>query len=208
MSDGPSSFLDQARAGDSAALSRFLEDQLPGLARYVRKQAGKELLRRESVDDLVQSACREVVAKLDEFDAETGGEREFRNWLYWNALRKILERQRFHARYKRDIKRETPLASDGSHAVALADLYKTSATPSQKAIGAEEQRMVEIALDRLPPHYSLVIKLAYFEGLPRAEIADIMGRSSANAVQVLLSRALARLAVLLDAERSRSNEAG
>ena len=66
----------------------------------------------------------------------------------------------------------------------------------------EELERIESAFDRLPEEYREVITLARIAGLSRAEIAERMGRRE-GAVRTLLSRALARLAELLDERAER-----
>ena len=75
--------------------------------------------------------------------------------------------------------------------------------PSMRVIRHEDLDLLDWAIGRLSDQQALVVRLAYFENLSREEIAELMGRPSANAVQVLLCRAIARLAVLM---RSKQGE--
>src|SRR5215510_13975884 len=87
----PSARLVQAAAGgDAEAVRALVEDHLPRLRAFVRLNCGAALRARESASDLVQSACRDVLANLDGFRWE--GEPAFRSWLYTAAARKVADR--------------------------------------------------------------------------------------------------------------------
>ena len=142
--------------------------------------------------DLVQSACREVLADLSRCDARD--EAGFRHWLYRAAERKIVDRARYHARGKRDAARQVAWPEGATAEVeALRQGYSGFWTPSREAVVAEELVRLEQALQSLPDDQREVIVLARIVGLPRAEIARRQGRSE-GATRVLLHRALARLA--------------
>jgi DNA-directed RNA polymerase specialized sigma24 family protein len=51
--------------GDQLAIEALLERHLPGLRAFVRLRAGPAVRTRESTTDVVQSACREVLAHFD-----------------------------------------------------------------------------------------------------------------------------------------------
>ena len=189
--------LEQASAGDVDAIDVLLERHLPGLRAFVRLRTGKLIRAKESVSDIVQSVCREVIAHADRF--QHGGDVGFRHWLYTTALRKLSKRRDFYEAAKRDAGREatpqSPLTSgsDGE----LLDCYATFCTPSRIAVAREELDLVEQAFDKLPDHYREVILLAKLVGLTRAEIAKEIGKSEI-AVRSLLHRALAELTEHLD----------
>ena len=58
---------------------------------------------------------------------------------------------------------------------------------------------MENAFAELPPHYGEVILLSRLLGLSFAEIGKRLGKSE-NAVKIILSRALARLSLLMEGE--------
>ena len=87
-----------------APVDELLERHLPGLRAFVRLKAGALVRFRESESDIVQSTCREVLERLDEF--RHGGEAGFRHWLYTTALRKILDKHEHYTAQKRDVRRE------------------------------------------------------------------------------------------------------
>lgn len=196
------SWVDGARQGDEKALGELLHRYLPDLHAYVRLRAGGMLLARESSADLVQSICREALGELDDFEYQ--GEGPFRSWLYTLAQRKLATRYSYHLAQKREIGRESPLPSlgeqDGSRAdIDLADSYANLFSPSKRLAAKELVEQVEGAFAQMPDHYREVLLLSRSEGLSHEEIAERTGRTTGS-VRMLLSRALAELARLLDVD--------
>jgi RNA polymerase sigma-70 factor (ECF subfamily) len=189
----PDDLIERASEGDRVALEVLLERYLPGLRGFVRLRTGEVLRARESSSDLVQSVCREVLTHLDRFQhrSETG----FRQWLYATALRKIQNRVEYHQAQKRDPDLE--VAAAGASDADLLACYGSFCTPSRELMSREEIRRIEGAFDRLPDEYREAIVLAKVVGLSRAAMAQELGRSE-PAVRTLLSRALSRLAEILD----------
>ena len=186
--------LDAAREGDPAALDHLLRRHLPGLRAFVRLRTGPAIRARESSSDVVQSVCREVIERAGEF--RHGGDAGFKRWLYETARRKLADRGEFHQAAKRDVGREatTPSQLDDAE---LAACYQTLCTPSRTAELREQVERVEAAFDDLPePQRDLILRAKLLEE-SRSDIAKSLGKSE-GAVRTMLSRALARLAELLD----------
>jgi RNA polymerase sigma factor (sigma-70 family) len=79
----------------------------------------------------------------------------------------------------------------------IAECYRTAFTsPTAAAMKREDLERLEKAFDLLSEDDRQVITLARIAGAPHAEIAEQLGVSP-GAVRVRLSRALARLAVLM-----------
>ena len=198
MKDETLELLARMQAGDQAALERMLDQHLPALRAYVRLNGGGLLRAKEESADIVQSVCREVLGNLERFRYPSPA--GFRRWLYATALRKIRDKYDYYVAAKRDARLED---SSGSLDVGeLAGLYRTVCTPSREAAAREEVERLEAAFDRLPEHYREVILQARVLGMSRAEIAEESGSTPA-AVRVLLSRATAKLAGLMDATDAR-----
>lgn len=183
----------RAAAGDAQAMELLLERHLPSLRAFVRLRATPEIRAHESLSDIVQSVCREVLTHADRFQHPAEG--AFRSWLFTTARRKILNRLQHQRAEKRDAAREVPL--DDGAAQALLQRYSGFSTPSAVATQREEVERIERAVDELTDEQREVVVLAHVVGLSRAEIAQQMGRSE-GAVRVLLHRALARLGTLLE----------
>jgi RNA polymerase sigma-70 factor (ECF subfamily) len=184
--------VERARAGDRSALESLVVEHVPALRAFVRVRAGPALRERESCSDLVQSACREVLADLQQF--EYRNEAGFRCWLYLAAERKIQDRVRHHARDRRDAAREEPLGdADGQ----VLDQYASFCTPSRVAIAHEELARIERALDGLPATYRDALRARHVLGLSNSEIARDLKRTP-EYVRMLLARARSKLSQALD----------
>lgn len=181
-----------------AAVRMLLERHLPGLRAFVRLRAGHVLRAREQTGDLVQSVCLEILTHHERFQHD--GEDGFRRWLYTTALREIINREQYYRAGKRAYAREAQPAEGTDDDARLLDCYATFCTPSREAVVREELQRIEAAFDQMPEQYREVVTLSRLLGLSHAQIAQEMGKSEGS-VRVLLSRALARLAWLLSAER-------
>lgn len=182
--------VEEASRGDATAIEGLVARYLPELRRFVDQRAGRDLLRKESGADLVQSVCRELFQGLRDERFEYRGEAEFKQWLYGAAILKIEGHRRHWRAAKREAGREEPLATDDGRA-PLAP----STTPSANAVLGEEKERLRAAIARLPEHYREIVDLAHLQGFSHAEIAARLSISESNS-RVLLARALARLATI------------
>jgi RNA polymerase sigma-70 factor (ECF subfamily) len=189
-------WVERAARGDAEAVERLLELHLPALRAFVRAHMSPQLRARESTSDVVQSACREILGKLDQLRHPS--EDAFRAWLFTAARRKLANRARDLQREKRDVARELPGDVRESALAALGATYSKISSPTGHALKNEEIERLEAAIDRLSEEHREVLTLAYFAGLSRAEIGAQLGKTE-EAVRSLLHRATARLAILLEA---------
>jgi len=162
-------------------LDALLQEHLPALRAYVRHRADRLVSRKESVSDLVQSVCREVIEHVDRFEHQSP--EGFRQWLFRTAERKIIDRYRYYTADKRDAGREI---DEGTPTPPPA-LFQT---PSRDAIAREDLATAEAAFAGLPEATQQVIMLSRVQGLSHAEIAQRLQRSE-GAVRNLLYRGLA-----------------
>jgi RNA polymerase sigma-70 factor, ECF subfamily len=170
-------------------LDGLLREHLPALRAYVRHRADRLVSRKESVSDLVQSVCREVIEHVDRFEHQSP--EGFRQWLFRTAERKIIDRYRYYTAEKRDAGREI----DEGTALPPPALFQT---PSRDAIAREDLAAAEAAFARLPDATQQVIMLSRVQGLSHAEIARRLQRSE-GAVRNLLYRGLAAISDALRA---------
>ncbi|NUP97415.1 MAG: sigma-70 family RNA polymerase sigma factor [Planctomycetaceae bacterium] len=190
MAESDEARIERASRGDVRAAEELLERHLPDLRRYVRRRVSPALLAHESTSDLVQSVCREVLQDLAHFRPQD--EASFRAWLCQSALRKILDRQRFHAAEKRDRAREAGAFSRDE----LSALAASFPSPSGDAMRQEELERLERALGELDESDRRLVLLIHLEGLSHAQAAERLGTTEVNS-RKQLSRALARLSRLL-----------
>lgn len=186
MPEDTKRLLREATSGSADAVATLLERHLPSLEVFVRLRAGPALMARESVGDLVQSACREVLEDAGEFHWES--EAHFRHWLFTTALRKIQDKGRHHRRARRDPAREQ-VVTDVDLLAGCANLI----TPSRVLEAKEQLAALESAFAELSEEQREVVLLARIVGLPHAAIAERIGKSE-GATRVILHRALAKLA--------------
>lgn len=186
---------ERAAAGDATALANLLQAQLPGVRAFVRAHMGPQLRARESVSDLVQSVCREILTHKARFRHASA--EAFQAWLFTMARRKVQNRARDLGRHKRAVDREVPIGP--TELGQLGAAYGRLSSPSGRALRAEEVARLEAAIDELPAEQREVITLAHLAGLSRAEIGERMGKTE-EAVRALLHRAKARLSMLLEGD--------
>ncbi|MCU0863367.1 MAG: RNA polymerase sigma factor [Planctomycetes bacterium] len=180
----------RASRGDPVSIERMLTLYVPRLHAFLRAQIAAEQRLNESVADLVQSTCRELLQAGPDFTWQ--GEARFRSWLFTAALNKVRMRLRSQKAQKRHHQRE-----DGVDPSELVDGRAQLNSPSREAIGHEANASLQVALERLKPDQREVIALARLAGLPIPEVARVMGRTE-NAVRTLLSRSLVALSAELD----------
>ncbi|HEX5053827.1 MAG TPA: RNA polymerase sigma factor [Planctomycetota bacterium] len=206
MADDFETRIQAAASGDRAAYDELFEQNLPALVAFLRAKVGGELAGRESVRDLAQSVCREVLRDLDSL--AFGGEEQFRAYLFLQASRKVIDRYRYHKQEMRDPARVEALPEESDEA-SLLGTY-ASLTPSRIAGAREELTRVEAALQLLPEAQRDAVLLSRIAGLSYQEIARQKNTTDA-AVRGLVARGLARLAGLLgqspDAASHRAPEA-
>lgn len=188
MTDSSQHLVESAAAGDPAAIDALLEQNLPALRAFIRLRMGPQLRAKESSLDLVQSACREILAHIDRYQYQ--GESNFRHWLFTTALRKLKNKVVYYQAAKRDVRLELSPDEENEH---LNQVYQTVATPSQHLQGKEQRASFEKAFEQLSEDHREVILLARVVGLSHREIASVMKRSE-SATRNLLYRGLAELA--------------
>lgn len=181
-------------------LVEMLERHLPALRRFLAARASRLVLARESADDLVQSACADLLAHLGDGRFELRTEPEFRQWLFEAGLLKLRARSRSLRAGMRDPAREArpvhPLATDDPGLDPAV-----SATPSGAAMTAETRERVRAAVEQLAGRDAEVLRRVVLSGEPRDEVAAALGLDPHH-FRTVLSRAMARLAGVLGGERA------
>ena len=151
-------------------LSRWASGRLPGWARDVA-----------DTDDLVQDTLIRSVPNLNHF--EVRGEGALQAYLRGAVMNRIRDEIRR--------KQRTPAQSPLESSLALqADVR----SPLEAAIGAETLAKYDRALDRLEAEAREAVIARLEMGCSYAEVAELMGKPSADAARMMVSRALVRLA--------------
>jgi RNA polymerase sigma-70 factor, ECF subfamily len=184
-----------ARRGEAHAVDSLFARNMAPLVAFIRARAGHAIAARESASDIAQSVFREVLMDADRI--ELRGEGAFRNWLFMQATRKVLDRAKFHGRDRRDVSREVAIPDASPAADALLACYATIATPSQHVVAKEELARFEAAIAQLPDQQRDAVTMSRLMGLEYAQIAEQMGTTESS-VRGLVARGLAALSSLLD----------
>jgi RNA polymerase sigma-70 factor (ECF subfamily) len=168
-----SELLAAAQAGDMDAFARLWRDANPALVRYLRGLLGAP------GEDLASETWLAVIRGLSKF---SGGEHQFRAWMFTIARHKMVDAQR---------------RGRGVKLRPLEEIQGAWEPPAADTADVVEQRMsTERALAliaTLPAEQAEVILLRVVAGLDTAAVARLMGKSE-GAVRVSAHRALRRLA--------------
>jgi RNA polymerase sigma-70 factor, ECF subfamily len=163
--------LDAARRGDARALAALWRELQPALLRYL--QAGDP----DAAEDLASDTWLEVTRRLDRF---SGGEREFRGWLFTIARHRLIDARRRAARH-----RTAPVAW-------LPDRPGVEDPVSDVLVDLSTRASLRL-VSELPPEQAAAVRLRVMAGLDTEQVAEIMGKQPGN-VRVLSHRGLRNLA--------------
>ncbi|MEZ5967018.1 MAG: RNA polymerase sigma factor [Planctomycetota bacterium] len=184
---GDNPTLEDALAGDGAALQRLLTKLMPKVERAAPTYMGPDLRRSCRTSDLVQSALLEAVESMKSFRG--GTEAELLNWTVRILEHNARDRRRRLRTGKRDIERER--AGDQC---SLETAPHDEPSPSQLAIEREQLVRMARAIRRLPRDQRRILQLTALRGSSHADAAALMARSE-GACRVLLARARASLLI-------------
>ena len=171
--------LTRVRNGDEAALTRLLERCLPPLRRWAHGRLPP--FARDLLDtaDLVQDTVIAALRRLDGFEAQREG--ALQAYLRQALANRITDVVRQHLR--RPIPVEMP-----------EQLAAPEPSPLELAIGSENHARYEAALARLRAEDREAIVTRMELQYSYEELAVAMGKPTANAARVAVTRALRRLA--------------
>ncbi len=169
----------QMLANDEQAFDRFFRENFARLYRFAMSRLPND---PDATREVVQIAMTKAIRKLHTYRAESA----LFTWLCAitrNELSDWLARQ---GRYRQHIvltedHPEIQAAVDSFHAPAADD-------PERDFQRTELVRLIQVALDRLPPKYGNVLEWKYIEGYSVAEIAGKLNLGN-EATQSLIARA-------------------
>lgn len=186
MPDGSSTPLDstavliqRVREGDKDSLERLIQRHLPHLRRYATGRLPRWARDLADTDDLVQDTLLRTFSKMDTFEVRGAG-----------ALQAYL-RQAVMNRLRDELRRK-------GRAPALVDIHELDVagqgSPLEEAMGAEAAARYVAALARLEPHDREAIIGRVEMEYSYADLADVLGKPTADAARKAARRALLRLA--------------
>lgn len=173
--------------GNTSALEELVKRYADPLFGFLLRMTSNHALAQ----DLFQDTFLKVQTKAHQYQTS----RKFKTWLYSIASNTAIDHHR-RARWKSFFSLDAPTHED--EAPLMDTLADPQPDPAASAAQAERARLVRAALTRLPARQRATLALAYFEGLPYAEVAAALG-CSVGTVKTQVSRALDSLAQLLPA---------
>jgi RNA polymerase sigma factor (sigma-70 family) len=183
--DSTLTLLTRARAGDAQALDDLFARYLPGLRRWATGRLPRWARDLADTPDVVQEVLLDTFRKIDGFDHR--GEGALRAYLRQAVMNRIRDELR------RAHRKPAPLELDES-------MIDPGLSPLEAAVGAEAVERYEAALQRLSQGDRELVIARVEMGLTYAELAAATGKPSADAARMAVSRALIRLAELLDGD--------
>lgn len=186
--DEPSDGSTCADGSVSPELYAQLVRHLPFIRSFLRLRLDETFRARESVSDLVQSMCCDILAREHGF--EWRSEAEFRAWLCNAALMKLRSTRRYHSALRRSVQREARLDEDTRVSAIVAACVPGPATA---AVHAEEHARIERVFQALTERQREILTLHRIVGLSHAEIAERLDIAVENSRKIL-NRAIAAFA--------------
>jgi RNA polymerase sigma factor (sigma-70 family) len=171
--------VERAKTGDSDALNDLFSRYLPALRRWASGRLPRWTRDLMDTDDLVQETVVRAVKRMDRFESRHEGA------LQAYLRQAIVNRIRDEVRRARRAPVSEALDENAAHAAA---------SPLEDAIGREALARYEAALGRLrPEERQAVVARVEMDGSYQ-DVARALGKPSADAARMAVSRALLRLA--------------
>ena len=171
--------IDRARAGDGEALERLFARHLKPLQRWASRRLPTWARDLADTDDLVQDTLAQTFKRIDDFEARgIGALQAYLRQAVLNRIRNELRRKG----------RQPPT-------VNVDDVPLDSAeSPLEEAIGRESLERYERALQRLTAEERELVIARVEMGYSYPEMAEALGKPTAEAARQAARRALMRLA--------------
>jgi RNA polymerase sigma-70 factor, ECF subfamily len=182
--------VQKAKGGDQEAMDALFARYEVRLRRWAHGRLPAAARGALDTQDLVQDTLTRVFKRLHSFEPRHPG--AFRDYVWttlWNAVRDIA----------RSSKRRGPVGP------LDMDLAGDDPSPLQQAVGRETLDRYEAAMERLRPEEREAIVARIELGLSHAEVAEALGKPSAAAAHMAVSRALVRLAEEMAHDRKQAH---
>jgi RNA polymerase sigma-70 factor (ECF subfamily) len=169
----------QLLAEDEQAFDRFFTDNFARLYRFALTRMPDD---PEGTREVVQIAMTKAIRKLHTYRAESA----LFTWLCAITRNEMSDWLAKQGRYRQHI----VLTEDYPEIQAAVDSFQApqSDNPEQDYQRTELVRLIQVALDRLPPKYGNVLEWKYIEGYSVNEIAMRLDLGN-EATQSLIARA-------------------
>jgi RNA polymerase sigma-70 factor (ECF subfamily) len=179
--------LSQARVGDSRALDALFARYTPALRRWAHGRLPSWARDITDTDDMVQEALIRTFSRLDSFEYQAEG--GLHAYLRQVLLNRIREELRKAGRRPKSVELDEDASDDAP-------------SPLDAAIATRARERYEAALLRLrtEEREALIGRLEW--GLSYKELADALGKPTADAARKAAQRALVRLTEEMGTSRS------
>ena len=169
----------QLLAGDARAFDRFFDDNFARLYRFALTRLSDD---PDAAREVAQISLTRAVRKLHTYRAEAA----LFTWLCAICRNETSDWLARQGRYRQHI----VLTEDLPEVQAVVDSLQAppQTSPERHYRRVELLRLIQVALDRLPPRYGDVLEWKYIEGHSIKEIAKRLD-IGAEATQSLLARA-------------------
>lgn len=172
-------FVKQLLGGDERAFDRFFEENFARLYRFALARLSDD---PDAAREVAQTTLIRAMQKLHTYRAESA----LFTWLCAICRNETSEWLRNQVRLRQHV----VLTEDFPEVRAAVDSYQAPADASPEANyrRTEKVRLIQVAMDRLPPRYGDVLEWKYIEGRSVKEIAGRL-QLGQEATQSLLARA-------------------
>jgi RNA polymerase sigma factor (sigma-70 family) len=171
--------LERAQAGDRDALESLIARYLPRLQRWASGRLPRWARDMSDTQDLVQETLFQTFKRIERFEAR--GEGALHAYLRQAILNRIREELRRAKRRPARGELDPDTKDDGR-------------SPVEEAIGQEALERYERALATLRREDRELVVARIELGYTNQEVAELLGKPTANAARMAVERALIRLA--------------
>lgn len=188
-------------AGDQKTFDRFFDDNFARLYRFALARLNGDI---DAAQEVAQVTMTRAIRKLSTYRAEAA----MFTWLCAICRNEMSDWLRKQGRYREHI----VLTEDFPEVQAVVDSFATPIEESPEANyqRLEAARLIQVALDRLPPKYGDVLEWKYVEGHTVKEIAVRLeiGQEAAQSLIARAKRAFAEVYnALIEAMKQRNTAA-
>ena len=177
--DATADLLARAQTGDEEALNRLFERHIPILKRWATGRLPRWARQVADTSDLVQETVIATMRNLPSFEVRGDG-----------ALQAYL-RQALINRVRNEMRKALLRPAAGE---IDSQMPHDGTSPLEVAIGSETLERYEAALARLTDDEREAVVTRVEFGLSYAEVAEALGKPSADAARMAVVRALVKLA--------------
>ena len=172
-------FVKQLLGGDERAFDRFFDENFARLYRFALTRLSDD---PDAAREVAQITLSHAIRKLDSYRAESA----LFTWLCAICRNKTSDWLAQQGRYRDHI----VLTEDFPDVQGAVDSYRApeQMSPERHYKRVEMLRLIQVALDKLPPKYGDVLEWKYIEGYSTREISNRLD-IGAEATQSLLARA-------------------